>query len=582
MNNKFCSSLFISSKLYPHVHQVFRPRYNKEFFKRLTKNLDSLERHVKLRCQNSDILSRNNLEIVKKESKQFVKLKDIIEEYDGDKEDAEFQKKLAQLDLVQEKILPIALALPNRFHKDVPEFDTVIEELKTDFASKQNLSKVLSHIKLSYINGCYSKSVVGPNSHYYQGIGAKLQHGMSNFFTHELERRKFILTSGLCIAKSALVEASNHKDTKDYTKDPCRMTLPESKFTTLHLVEASREALVGFATTFGQLTSNNPMRLFSVGSGYRSGQLWFDGNHDKVSQFQTAHALIIAPSVEAYSVKEYKNFVETIWDIYKNLQLPLRLVHCSLDNMNPSEFDAHRIDVWLPSRQEWIQVSRISHYLNYITVRVGMKRGHFLDSMVYDGQALGAAIIENRQTAQGRFIIPSALRNHMPKLTEGEKQNYTDGSSRLQAIQEHLSLSSIPIKTMETKINMEQRRYLVKRNYRFGHSKEAYNRIQGRLSRYIVLTGACCVLCLLDFEDVWMRLTPRPLQTFVYDHMFRPVRKLWWRFIYPADKIPPDLPFEKIDKTLYPMTGLQRNKYRVDHDPARSRIMKERVKMTDE
>lgn len=52
--NKFYSSLVINGNRFPDIHQVFKPRYNKEFFKRLSANVDILDTHIKKRIKNFD------------------------------------------------------------------------------------------------------------------------------------------------------------------------------------------------------------------------------------------------------------------------------------------------------------------------------------------------------------------------------------------------------------------------------------------------------------------------------------------------------------------------------------------------
>lgn len=557
MINQFYSSLVISHRHFPHTYQVLRPRYNKEFFKRLTQNIDRLEKCVRVRCSNDSSINPDTLDLIKKESKRFVKLKDTIEKYTG--RDDERQKFLDELDDVQNRLLPTVVSIPNRFHQDVPRQDIIIHQLDSDFLVKQNLTKVLSYTKLSYINNCYSVSVVGPNSNYHQGIGAKLQYGLNQYFHKNLERYRFIPTSGLCLAKSALVEASHSKTVKDYMTDPCRIISRDSEYTTSHLVEASRESLMGFVTTIAPIVSNNPLRLMTSGSAYRNGSKHFDGNVDKVSQYQTVHALSLAPSIERYSIDEFHSMRDTVWEIYKPLEMPCRLIHCSLKNLASNEFDAYRIDFWLPSKQEWIEVSRISHYLDYITIRTGMKRGHIIDSMVYDGQALSAAIIENRQTASGKFIIPAVLKDHMMHLTDEEKANYfgsSDGSASQQP--------SVINRQNNSNINYDQRRYLVKKSTRFSHAKSVHKHQVSTKMGIIILSIATFLLGLLDWEEIWMRYLPKFMQRFLYDKFYRPLRRLCWSLIYPeGTSPPPDLPFDEIDKSLYSMTMFERRRFRL-------------------
>lgn len=570
--NQFYSSLVIKQKIFPQVYQVLRPRYNKEYFKRVLQNIDKLADYIKLRCPNDDTINRSNLEILKKDAKEFVRLKEKYEKcITLEPDDPIRLDTLDRLEEIQERVIPIVLSLPNRNHNRVPQEDQILEETKCDFASRQNLVKVLSHTKLSYINKCYSKSVVGPNSHYYQGIGAKLQYALADFFANELESRKFLATSGLSLVKSAMFEAVNPRQEKDYMKDPSRIKFPESEFTTQHIVESSAESLIGFLTTIGHISSNDPLRLYTSGAAYRSGSEWFDGQEGNISQYQSVHALILSPSIEKYSMIEYDQFINSIWSMYKKLELPCRLIRCSLSQMTRQEYAANRIDVWLPSRQEWITSSRISHYLNFITVRSGMKRGHIMDSMIYDGQILGAAIIENRQNALGKFIIPSTLKNHMISLSSEEKENYFESEENF------MHQGPYP------GINFEQRRYLVKRSLRFSHERKiARGGKKAMRFSSISIAGMAVLSVLLDWEEIWINYVPTPIKRFSYDFIYRPIRKFWWFFTYPkGTQKPKDLPFDEIDKSDYSLTMMERRKQRFVERELKIEIPNPRYKKDD-
>jgi len=551
--NQFYSSLVVNGKKFPNVHQVFKPRYNKEYYKRITANIHDLERHIELRCKRkSDYLSHQRLELVKDNCKKLLRLKDELDRLTNQEDDARLHEVQQKVHELEERIMPTVVRIPNRSSKIVPECDEIISEKDSDFQQRQNLTKILSHRKLSYINNCYSKSVVGPNSHYYFGIGAKLQLSLVDYFSKELDENNFVPLSGLCLVKSALVEAANSEEHKSYTNDPCRILSNSPSPTTLHLSEASRESLVGFMTSLGHVKSDEPQRFYTTGSCYRQGTDWFDGDEKLVSQSETAHALILNSSIESYSMKEYQKVKDMVWKMYEKLELPVRLVHCSLDSMLNHEFDAHRIEIKLPSLRDWRQVSRISHYRDYITIRVGMRRGHMIDSQLYDGQTLAAAIIENRQTCLGAFIVPKVLEEHI--------ENYLSSSEK----DKYLALN--PAQNRPTiLINHEQRRYLTRRDYRYGHAKKRYSAERAPLGItqpvVLFLTMAFFTWTILDWTEIWMSYVPEPMREFLYDYIYRPPRKLFNAIAYygiEEELCPKDTPWAEIDKTPYMMTRAQR------------------------
>lgn len=578
----FYSSLVINHKKFPNIHQVFRPRFNKEFFKRLTSNLEHAEALIEKRCKRIEPrLTRDDLLYLKEHSPKLIQsmnqLKSMLDDQNDDKkpECDRLQDKIRE---IEDEIMPRVVRMPNRVRKSVPEQEVTVEELKSDFMLKEGLSKVLSHTKLSYINNCYTKSVVGPNSHYYFGIGAKLQQGLTDFFTHEYEKADFIPISGLCLNKSAVVEASNSRCTKNYMTDPCRILHNEPKPTTVHLTEASRESLLGFITTIGTITSVNPLRLMCSGASYQNGSEWFDPDTTKVSQFDTVHLLSFAPSIEPYSVKEFDQVRELVWNTYKKIGLPSRLVHCSTDTMRANEYDAYRIDVWLPSQHDWIPTGRVSHYLDFCTVRFGLKRGHVIDSSTFSGPALAAAIVENNQSKTGRFIIPSVIREHIIALTESEQKEYF----RTNPIQTASGIGSSVLH------NLEQRRHF-KRDYEFSHSRKAFDRgpnYRRRVSR-IGLSGMIALSFLVDWTEMWILYVPLWLKRPLYDYIYRPCRRLFWFLTYPnGHPWPKDETFDEMDKSIYNETTHQRRKrafykYDLERNPEARKVYSRLKEISD-
>lgn len=555
--NQFYSSLTINTRRFADVYQVFRPRYNKEYFRRLAKNITAVEAQVEKRCKENPLLESNysSFREVEHAAKKLIQLRDQLEKLDrkGSKaEGSANQDELQQsIESLEDALFRVVIRIPNRTSRLVPEEDRVVDTVQSDFLHRQNLFKVLSHRKLSYINNCFSKSVVGPNSHYYFGIGAKLQQCLANYFIKELESRNFILTSGMCLTKSAVVEAANHKETKHFSDDPARILEDDDRLTGLHLVEASRESLLSFIVTTEQSASNEPLRLMSNGASYTTGSAWFDSDEKNLSQYQTVHVISRTPSVENYSIAEYHAIRDIVWAIYKNLDLPSRLVHCSLGSMMPNEFDAHKVEVWLPSQYNWIPVGRISHYSDYITVRAGLKRGHIIDSMVYDSRTLVASILENKQTSNGRFLIPLILKQSMPHMTREEVVTYF--GRELSSDKPHSVIT-----------NYEQRRYLVKRNYAFSHSRKV-NQPSGFRAKFIkywpLMAVAVGYYALIDLKELYVMIVPDTIKKYIYDRIYRVIRRFyWWLISSKTVHPPPDLSYDEVKQEMYEQYNTEHRK----------------------
>lgn len=256
---------------------VVNMRYNSEFFKRLAKNFPILKSVISARNINDKDLLNMNYDQLFSDCQKIIKLKQ--------KHGVESKESIDlrhQIESLKQSLMPILIKIPNRISQDTPKEDFVVEQTKSNLCLQEPLIKYLNYIKLSYINNCFFKSIVGPNSHFHVGIGAKLQLALCEYFMKNLENENFIPISGLSLVKSTMVEAANSYDVKTFANDPCRILTGDQEFVTQHLVEASRESLLGFVTQLGHRHTKDPLRLVTAGSSYRKGNGELDAETKRI------------------------------------------------------------------------------------------------------------------------------------------------------------------------------------------------------------------------------------------------------------------------------------------------------------
>ncbi len=95
---------------------------------------------------------------------------------------------------------------------------------------------------------------------------------------------------------------------------------------------------------------------------------------------------------------------------------------CSGD-LSFSSAKTYDIEVWMPARAGYLEISSCSNFENFQARRARIKykgkdgRKDFVHTLNGSGLAIGrtvAAIMENYQTADGRIRIPDALRPYFP------------------------------------------------------------------------------------------------------------------------------------------------------------------------
>lgn len=105
------------------------------------------------------------------------------------------------------------------------------------------------------------------------------------------------------------------------------------------------------------------------------------------------------------------------------LGLPYRVVTLSSGDLGFSSAKTYDIEVWLPSFNCYREISSCSNFLDFQARRANIRfrrdaksKPEFVHTLNGSGVAIGrtvAAILENYQTADGKVIIPEALRPYM-------------------------------------------------------------------------------------------------------------------------------------------------------------------------
>lgn len=525
---KFLSSLYLTGYWSKLLFAVYKPRYNAEYYRRLLANEEALKNTV---ARRGDLSLLNKLDNFKEDVNEMLSLNKKENTTNEDKQTLWTQ---------EEKVMSKVLAIPNKIHKSVADTENVVDVIKPRNKSDMP-TKMLDYIKLSYINGCMYKSIVGPNSQYFFGLGAKLQLAILDYFSAQLETKlNFDHFSGLCIVKSAVVEAVNSYEDKRFQDDCCRIkenppALPDNVGE--HVVETSRESCAAFVSRCHLNKSiNTPLRLMSSGASYSS-------NHETddkqiVKQADIVYCMSLTSSKEKDSTLEFLSLRNLIWDCYRQLAIPSRIVHCGAPQLKSNEYDSYRVDTWLPSKGTWIPVARVSNYLDYITTRINMKRGHIIDATLVDSNVLVMSIIENNQEASGRFNIPACLKKHTIGVTEAEERDYFKCSVTKSLLHTASTTSSTPL------YNYTSRRYYNShpgRRSLMAHSERfKKNMHPPGYHTVLALTGFSLLVMMVDKKKFYDNL-PVFVQKFLYNYVLRfVIRPVNWFFREPVKALRPE------------------------------------------
>jgi seryl-tRNA synthetase len=143
-------------------------------------------------------------------------------------------------------------------------------------------------------------------------------------------------------------------------------------------------------------------------------------------QFDKVELVKITTPEQSY--EELESLTADAEKVLRILELPFRTIeHCTAD-LGPSAAKSYDIEVWLPSRSGYAEISSCSNTEAFQARRANIKyrpsgagKAEFVHTLNGSGLAVGRtliAIVENNQRADGSVVIPPALRPFMDGLAE--------------------------------------------------------------------------------------------------------------------------------------------------------------------
>jgi len=141
----------------------------------------------------------------------------------------------------------------------------------------------------------------------------------------------------------------------------------------------------------------------------------------RLHQFDKVELLKFTTPAQSYV--ELEELTANAEAILRKLGLPFRTVVLCSGDMSFSSAKTYDIEVWMPARNGYLEISSCSNFESFQARRARIKyRGKdgkkdYVHTLNGSGLAIGrtvAAIMENYQTADGRIRVPDVLRPYFP------------------------------------------------------------------------------------------------------------------------------------------------------------------------
>jgi seryl-tRNA synthetase len=119
------------------------------------------------------------------------------------------------------------------------------------------------------------------------------------------------------------------------------------------------------------------------------------------------------------SAAEHETLTRHAEEVLRRLELPYRVVLLAANDFSFASAKTYDLEVWAPGVGQWLEVSSASNFTDYQARRAGIRyraakgeKPEFVHTLNASGVALPrtiAALLENRQAADGSVTIPPAL-----------------------------------------------------------------------------------------------------------------------------------------------------------------------------
>lgn len=348
----------------------------------------------------------------------MARMKQIAEEIKAD------DAKASEL---EEKLRAFMLTVPNIPHSSVPVGSDAEDNVevrrwgtppKFDFAPKPHweLGETLGILDLER-----AVKIAGTRFALYRGAGARLERALANFFLDVHTREQgyteilppFIVNTASLVADGKLPKFAGDMFHLENT-DLWLTTTAETELTNLHRDETLDETAL-------------PISVCAWTACFRSeaGAAGKDTRGIKRQhQFQKVEMFKFTKPEESYG--ELEKMVRNAEGLLQRLGLHYRVMQLCTGDMGFAASKTYDIEVWVPSANEFMEISSCSNCEAFQARRAGIRykpkagsksqKSEFVHTLNGSGLPTGRtwiAILENYQQADGSIVIPEVLRPFM-------------------------------------------------------------------------------------------------------------------------------------------------------------------------
>lgn len=359
-----------------------------------------------IRAQRNIISKEKNIEEGKKIKAKLQKLEPELDE-----SEKKYNEKLSQI-----PNLPLDNVPVGKSDKDNVEVKKWGDPKKFDFEPKDHLELGTTLGILDFETGA---KVAGSQFYYLYGDGARLELALISYAFEKLSQKGFmpVMTPDLAKSRYYLGTGYNPKGEEAQTY--------EIKDSDLGLIATAEVTLAGKHADEVLSEKDLPLKYIGYSHCFRQ-EAGAYGKYSKglyrVHQFTKAEMFIYCLPEE--SEKMHQLLLETEEEIYKDLEIPYRVLEMCTADLGAMAARKYDVEAWMPGRGEYGEITSTSNCTDYqarnLNIRYKKDNGekgfvHMLNGTAIATSRTIIAILENYQNKDGSVRVPKVLQKWMGK-----------------------------------------------------------------------------------------------------------------------------------------------------------------------
>ncbi len=323
---------------------------------------------------------------------------------------------------LKEEIDNLMLKIPNIIHKSVPigkdasenvEIKRIGQPRKFDFPLKNHIELAES---LGLVDFDSSANVSGNGFYYLIGDLALLNQALIRFGIEIMIKKGYQYIETPLMIREKILNGV-------YSNEEIEIMSYKIENEDLHLIATSEHALIGMFIDKTLKKEELPKKLCSYSMCFRK-EVGSHGINEKgifrVHQFNKVEMVVICKPSESYKI--YDEMLGIAIEIYKNLEIPTRVLECCSGDLADLKAKSCDLEFYSPVEKKYKEIGSLTNMEDAQARRLNIKYAdeknqrrfvHTLNNTAIATSRALIAIMENYQEKDGSITIPKALIPYM-------------------------------------------------------------------------------------------------------------------------------------------------------------------------